>query len=184
MRCKTSQHARFQWVVDLRRLVTQAGGKSSCCVSNPDWPSAIGGPARNWHCRGSSPGSPAWPASGPALRLWMPCGRRLWRSIADACDCGHRGGTFHCNTSTWGRGRNSSAGAKCTASTPLPDSAREENSPPAPPRRRTGRRRRKKNFDRSSRRRSTQAPSDVHIAQIIRLSNRRPHWDAFLNPWA
>jgi len=164
---KTPQSDRFQWVVDLRRLVTPPGGKRSCGTSNPDWPSATAGPARSWHCRGSSFGSPAWPASGPVSQLWTPCGRRLSRSIADASDCGHRGGTFHCNTGTCGRRRSSSAGAKCTAHKPHPDSVQTGSPSPAPPRRRAGRRSRKKSFVRSSRRRSN--------ASAIRRSNRPNH---------
>lgn len=163
----------FQRVVDLRRLVTQPGGKPSCGASIPDWPNATAGRARSWSCRGSSFGSPAWPANGPVWRFWTPCGKGLWRSIADACDCGHRGGTFHCNTGTCGQRRNSSADAKCNAHTPHPDPVRTSSPSPAPPRRRTGRRRRKKSFVRSSRRRSN--------ASAIRRSNR-PNHPTFKSP--
>lgn len=173
MSCKTPQETRFQWVVDLRRLVTHRAGKRSCDGSNPDWPGATAGRARSWRVRGSSFGFPAWPASGPVWQLWTPCGRRLWRSIADASDCGHRGGTFHCNTGTCGRRRNSSAGAKCTAFKPQPDSVRTSSPSPAPPRRRTKRRRRKKSFVRSSRIRTN--------ASVIRRSNR-PNHPAFRTP--
>lgn len=151
----------------MRRLVTQPGGQRSCGASSPDWPVATAGPARNWRCRGSNPGSPAWPASGPALRLWTPFGRRLSRNTADAGGCGHRGGTGHCNTGTCGRRWNSSADAKCTASHALPATVWEEDPPPAPPRRRPGRRRRKKSFARSFRRRSN--------ASAIRRSSRPFH---------
>ena len=122
---------------EMLAFVEDSGGPSFTLSTasmdyHPDWPGATAERARSWRCRGSSFGSPAWPASGPAWQLWTPCGRGLWRSIADACDCGHRGGTFHCKTDTCGRRRNSSAGAKCTATVPLPDSAREESSPPHP----------------------------------------------------
>lgn len=170
---KTSLRALFQWVVDLRRLVTQPSGKRSCGASSPDWPSATAGRDPNLRSRGSSLGSPAWLASGPASRLWTPCGRRLWRSSADACGCGHRSGNFHCNTGTCGRWKNSSAGAKCTVADPLPDSDRTRKSTPARPRRRARRRRRKKSLVRSSRRRSN--------ASAIRRSNR-PFHPAFKSP--
>ncbi len=140
MACKTAQGTHLQRVADLRRLVTQPGGQRSCGANSPDWPTATGGPARNWRRRGSNPGSPAWPASGPAWRLWTPCGRRLPRNTVGACGCGRRGGTCHCNTGTCGRRWNSSADAKCTASHALPATVSEENPPPRPPRRRRGRR--------------------------------------------
>jgi hypothetical protein len=173
MACKTSLRACFQQVVNSRRLVTQPAGKRSCGASSPDWPSATAGHARNWRRRGSSFGSTAWLASGPVWRLWRPCGRRLWRSSAGADGCGHRSGTFHCNTGTCGWWGNSSAGAKCIAYAPPRDSVRGRKSSPGPPRRRAGRRRRKKSLVRSSRRRST--------ASAIRRSNR-PFHPAFKSP--
>ena len=171
-----AQGTRFQRVADSRRLVTPRAGKRPCGVSSRDWPRATGGRARSWRCRGSSCGFPFCSASGPGWRLWTPCDRRLWGSIADACGCGRRGGTFHCNTGTCGRRRNSSAGAEPATAIPVPGSSKEEKLPRAPTKKNRNKTQEEEFLFEAPEEDPTQAPSDVQTGRIIRLSDRRPHW--------
>lgn len=156
----------MQRLADLRRLVTRPGGQRSCGASSPDWPAATAGPARSWRCRGSNPGSPAWPANGPALRLWTPCGRRLSRSTVGACGCGHRGGTCHCNTNTYGRRWNSLVDAKCTTNNRFQPPFRKKILPALPNEEDRQEDAGRRVFLEVSEEDSTQAPSDVQGAHF------------------